>query len=162
MIKFIYKLFIGVLLATTIGMGIATFYPDPKAPEYPTEKYPYSQAEKTPSPADIQEQQAYDSKYKAFEVKRQQHSRNTALVAIALSLVILAISMTVLAKIDIFADGLLLGGIFTLLYGIIRSFGSGDQKFIFAATLIGLVAALVLGYLNFVKPKAPAEESRKT
>ena len=35
-LKFIYSIFIGVLFATLVGVGIAAFYPEPKPPEYPS------------------------------------------------------------------------------------------------------------------------------
>jgi len=34
-LRFVYIVFIGVLLATLVGVGIAAFYPGPKAPEPP-------------------------------------------------------------------------------------------------------------------------------
>lgn len=158
MIKFIYKLFIGVLLATTIGMGIETFYQKPVMPEYPVEKYPYNysgpvEEKSTLSPQSIKEQQTYDREIREYTKEREIYDRNTAVIAVSLSLVILVLSLTVLAKLDVIADGLLLGGIFTLLYGIIRSFGSGEQGFIFVTTLVGLVTAVILGYIHFILPE---------
>jgi len=154
-IKFVYKLFLGVLLAATIGMGIATFYPAPEMPKHPSDKYPHSSSEPSltgvPSPEQIEKQREYDEDYEQYNKQRERHDRNTAVIAVAVSLGLLLVSLTALTKIEIMADGVLLGGIFSLLYGIVRSFGSGDQKFIFVATLIGLIAALVLGYFKFVK-----------
>lgn len=158
MIQFIYKLFIGVLLATTIGMGIATFYPAPVMPEHPAEKYPYSQPTKehstaAPAPEQIRKQEEYDRKYRDYTQRQEHYSRNVALIAMGLSLAVLIVSLTVLTKADLIADGLILGGIFTLLYGIIGSFGSGEQKLIFLITLVSLLVVLVLGYIKFVKPE---------
>ncbi len=35
MLKFVYSFFLGLLLVIFVGMGVATFYESPKAPEYP-------------------------------------------------------------------------------------------------------------------------------
>ena len=35
MLKFVYSFFLGLLLVVFVGMGVASFYPSPKAPEYP-------------------------------------------------------------------------------------------------------------------------------
>lgn len=165
MIKFVYKLFLGILLATTIGMGIATFYDGPDTPEYPNQSSMHDSSKMTPAQQkDYNRQmQQYDQQYQRYEDLNKDYQRNVSLIAITLSVIVLIISLVALAKIDILADGLLLGGIFTLLYAIVMSFGSEDQKFIFVATLIGLVVALTLGYVKFVKPeqKAPPRKRKK-
>ena len=162
MIKFVYKLFLGVLLATTIGMGIATFYTSPKAPAYPDDLATYSSSEPTPAQQKKydRQMQKYNRDYERFEDLNKDYQRNVSIIAIALSIVILIVSLVTLAKIDILADGMLLGGILTLLYAIIASFWTEDQKFIFVATLIGLIVALALGYIKFVKPEQKQKPSR--
>lgn len=160
--KFVYKLFIGILLAATIGLGVATFYPRPTMPEYPPETYPNSKTMlDTPAPVDLERQHEYERNYKEFEKVARLHERNTAMVVIGLSLIIVVVAMTVLSKVDVISDGLMVGGTLTLVYGIMRSFGSGDQKFIFVSTLVGLLVALVLGYNNFVKPEKPVKKRKK-
>jgi hypothetical protein len=159
MVQVIYKLFLGVLLATTIGMGIATFYQAPDAPEYPREN-PNAIID-NPSPGQTKEQLQYERDYDGYSETNKVYDRNVAMIAVILSLVVLALSLTVLSKVSVIADGLLLGGIFTLLYGIIRSFGPGEEKFIFLTTLVGLITVLVLGYLRFIKPTLSAESAAK-
>jgi hypothetical protein len=51
------------------------------------------------------------------------------------------------------ADGILLGGVFTTIYGIIRGLMSEDTKFRFIIVTVGLIIALVLGYIKFIKNK---------
>lgn len=162
MVKFVYKLFIGILLAATIGLGVATFYPRPEMPEYPPETYPYTRVvEDTPALVDYEKEREYQRKHEEFNRKFKVHERNTALIVIGLSLLIVVVAMTMLSKVDVISDGLMVGGTLTLVYGIMRSFGSGDQKFIFASTLVGLLVALVLGYNNFVKPEKPVKKRKK-
>jgi hypothetical protein len=157
MVKVIYTIFIGILLATSIGVGIAAFYPGPKAPDYPNESVPYKTVPATENPTTqeirpSESQLAFEKKIKEHQKASEVYNRNVALAAVGFSIAILIISLTFLHSIQMIADGLLLGGVFTLVYGIIRSFGSGEQKFMFAITTLGFVIALVLGYIKFIKP----------
>ena len=52
----------------------------------------------------------------------------------------------------VIADGAMIGGIFTLLYSIIRGFQADDAQFRFVLVTVGLIIALVLGYLKFIRP----------
>lgn len=61
-------------------------------------------------------------------------------------------SLTVVKNLIYIADGVLLGGVLTLLYSIVRGFGSQDTMFRFVVVSIGLVIALLLGYIKFIKP----------
>ena len=152
MIAFVYKLFIGILLATTLGMGIAAFYPAPTAPEYPQSEY-ISKPE-AGTPQNNEKIGEFERESKAYDTQRKRYDRDVAVAAVALSLVTLVISLTVLVRFDVIADGIVLGSMLTLLYGIIRSFGSGEEKFIFLTTLAGFTTVLILGYINFVRPAA--------
>jgi hypothetical protein len=54
-------------------------------------------------------------------------------------------------KIKIMADGVMLGGLFTLLYSLGRGFASESSKYVFAVTTMGLAIVLYLGYHRFVR-----------
>jgi hypothetical protein len=67
--------------------------------------------------------------------------------------IILAISLVFLSKIKMIADGILLGGVFTTIYAIIRGLISEDTKFRFLIVALGLIVALTLGYIKFIRAK---------
>jgi hypothetical protein len=69
------------------------------------------------------------------------------------AIIILVLSLTLLAKIKMIADGILLGGVFVALYGVIRGLMTEDPQFRFLIITIGLIVALVLGYIKFIRPK---------
>jgi hypothetical protein len=54
-------------------------------------------------------------------------------------------------KIMVIADGVLLGGVLTLTYSIVRGFNTNDDIYRFLVVGAGLAAAMILGYLKFVK-----------
>lgn len=156
MIKFVYTLFVGILLAALVGVGIAAFYPGPKTPE-PSLSMKYGQPcetlkDETASQQVRQEQEEFDKKMVAFQEQNKKYSRNTSIIAIIAAILILIISLTLFKKILIIADGLLLGGVLTLAYGIIMGFGSGDNIFRFFVVCVGLIVSLFLGYIKFIKP----------
>ena len=162
MLKNLYALFLGLILATFVGVGIATFYVAPKAPDYPTalNQPPPTVADKQFDQQRTADQVKFDADQKAFQTVEAHYNRNVSGIVIAFAVLFLAISLIFEAKIAIIADGLLLGGIFTLLYGIIRGFMSDQMTYRFVVISIGLVIALILGYVKFarVHPNHPARQ----
>lgn len=154
MLKYIYTFFIGVLLATFIGVGIAAFYEGPKPPEFPVEDtVPYKEIPSASQSAFDRDQQIrHEQAYRDYQAVNKVYSRNVSIITIILSVLILVISLTMLKKLDLLSDGLLLGGLFTELYSIVRGFESQDNKFRFVVVSIGLATSLIVGYLKFIKP----------
>lgn len=153
-LRLVYTFFIGVLFAAFVGFGIAAFYPQPKEPEYPSE-LKVTRPEERVSEAVFNQlknkQEKYDEEMKAFQSKMEVYNRNVALIAIVASIITLIISLTLFNKILLIADGLLLGGVFTLIYSIIRGIASGNDKFRFILVSISFLIAIALGYLKLIK-----------
>lgn len=78
------------------------------------------------------------------------YNRNVALIAIVASIITLFVSLTFFKQILLIADGLLLGGVFTLIYSIIKGIASDDDKFRFLMVSAGFIIAVVLGYLKLI------------
>ncbi len=155
-LQFIYTLFIGILVATFIGLGIDAFYEKPTPPEYPKE-LSYPQVNSDPSKpyiqseTDRQRQIEYDQKQKDYEKKFKVYNQNVSIIALVFSVIVLVVSLTLMKNLLLLSDGLLLGGVLTLLYSVIRGFMSDSSKFRFAVVTVSLVAALIVGYIKFVK-----------
>ncbi len=153
-LKFVYTLFIAFLFAALVGFGIAAFYISPKEPEYPSELKVTRPEERVSESIFNQlksKQEQYDADLKIFFDQMKTYNRNVALIAIAASIITLFVSLTFFKQILLIADGLLLGGVFTLIYSIIRGIASGDDKFRFLMVSAGFVIAVVLGYLKLIK-----------
>jgi hypothetical protein len=151
-IRWLYTIFLSVLLVTFVGVGIAAFYKSPKFPEYPAAlKYPETQPITSQSAQTIQQQKDFDKKQTDFTEKNERYNKNVSTIAIVASLLILVLSISLLSKILYLSDGLLLGGVLTLGYAIIRGFGTGDEIFRFFVVSIGLIVAIFLGYWKFVR-----------
>jgi hypothetical protein len=153
-LKLIYTFLIGIFLAVFVGVGIAAFYPAPKYPEAPLSiKYCSSDAGKLQ--VDNEELKAeaekYDKTEREYRAKSQIYNRNVSTMALVASILIVIASLTFFKKILLIADGLLLGGVLTLLYSVIRGFEADDNMFRFVVVSIGLIISLFLGYVKFIK-----------
>jgi hypothetical protein len=150
LIKYVYVVFMGLLLACFVGFGIAAFYKAPKMPEYPA-SYNYS-TDASPSAQAVMEKKRYDDEFEVYRKAESEYSKYVSAIAIVASIIMLVISLTLFRSILIIADGLLLGGVLTLAYGIMRGFSSEDDTFRFVVVSVGLLITLTLGYVKFVKP----------
>lgn len=157
LIKYVYIVFLGLILATFVGVGIAAFYKGPTYPDTPAMlKYarPYPETTTaTPSGEYIKEQEAFDAKSKEFQKSLENYNRNVSMISVGFAILMLVLSLTLFKQILVIADGLLLGGVLTLAYSIVRGFSSNDDVFRFLVVAVGLGAALILGYLKFVAPQ---------
>lgn len=156
LIKYVYIVFLGIILATFVGVGIAAFYKGPVYPETPVSlKYsrPFIEpAASTPSAEYIKEQEAFDAKSKQFQKDMEIYNRNVSMIAIAFSILMLVLSLSFFKKIFVIADGLLLGGVLTLAYSVVRGFSTNDDIFRFLVVGAGLIIAMILGFIKFVQP----------
>jgi hypothetical protein len=156
LIKYVYIVFIGILLAAFVGVGIAAFYKGPKPPEYPVElQYPEIKENAymaTPSAERVKLQQEQDSQFKEFRNRDEIYQRNVSIIALVAAVIMLVISLTLLKQIQVIADGLLLGGVITLGYSVVRGFGSNDDMVRFMVVSASLLVTIILGYIKFVRP----------
>lgn len=153
-LKIIYTFFIGILLATFVGVGIAAFYTGPKFPEPPA-ILKYCSPDITQSVSKYAEfkkdAESYDKTLQNYQQQSQVYNRNVSIVSLIAALIIVILSLTFFKSILVIADGLLLGGVVSLLYSIVRGFQSEDNMFRFFVVAVGLVVSLILGYIKFIK-----------
>lgn len=156
-LKLIYTFFLGILIALFVGLGIDAFYPGPTAPDYPSE---LSIAKPECGNYDQLkiEQEKFDQAQKDFNEKSKVYNRNVSIVSLVAAIIIMIASFTLLSKIKMIADGILLGGAFATVYSIIRGLMSEDSRFRFLVVTAGLIITLVLGYIKFIKPKEGKSE----
>jgi hypothetical protein len=156
-LKFIYTFFIGVLISLFVGLGIAAFYEQPKPPNFSTfplqAKYPPPDQTQYSSYSAEMDKQQRESQVRSdqFQKQMQIYNRNVSIIAIVSAIIILVLSLTWFNKLLLIADGVLLGGLFTLMYSVIRGMETNDNKFRFFLVAVGLVIALILGYIKFIK-----------
>jgi hypothetical protein len=90
------------------------------------------------------------------------YNRNVSIMTLVAATILVAISLLFEQRIKILSDGFMLGGIFTLLYSIGRSFAAQDSKLTFLTVSIGLAVAIALGYFRFIRPQTvPASKKKR-
>ncbi len=160
-LKIIYSLFLALLVALFVGVGIAAFYPAPTMPEYPRELTAPAPATIDGNTAESLDQkmvrEKYDADQKQFRKDDATYNKNVSIIAVVAAVIILVISLTLFQTIHLISDGLLFGGVLTLLYGIIRGFMGDSNQIRFVVVAVGLIIALVVGYLKFIKPEKQAK-----
>jgi len=159
-LQVLYMIFLGIIIAVFCGLGIDTFYPGPVAPEYPTvlqnEQYKTAPAT-TQTPEELAAQKEFDAAQKQYQNDLKPYSRNASMIAIVLAVLALSLSLIVLVKWEVIANGVLLGGIFTMAYSIILGMQSEDPKFRFFLVTAGVAITFALGYLKFVRAHKEVE-----
>lgn len=156
MLKVIYVFFLGLLLSIAVGVGVTAFYPEPEAPTYPDAAQDYSDASEQQ-----QAQQEYDKQLAEYNEKLNTYNRNVSLIVLGFAVAFLVVSLALHAKADVVSDGLLLGGLLSLIYSVFRGFNADDERYTFALVVVGIIIALVLGYFKFIKPQAtPAKKAK--
>ncbi|MGZ6005719.1 MAG: hypothetical protein ACXWLH_06275 [Candidatus Saccharimonadales bacterium] len=150
-LKLVYTFFLGLLLAIFVGVGIATFYPGPTAPKYPTELNTYG---KELTAQEVQVQRAFDKRNEQYQEAMKPYNRNVSIITLIAAVIFLAISLLIEQNMKVIADGVMFGGHFTLIYSIGRGFASENSKYVFVVVSVSLVIVLYLGYHRFVRERA--------
>jgi hypothetical protein len=147
-LKLAYIFFLGILLAIFVAVGVITFYPSPKTVEYPVELSSPATGFNTNQ---ISLQNNYNLKMQQYNNDIKTYDRNTSIITLGAAVIFLVVSIIFEKKIKIIADGVMLGGLFTLIYSIGRGFASQNTKYTFLAVTVDLVIVLYLGYHRFVR-----------
>lgn len=159
----IFALFLGVIVALVVGVGVNTFHPNPADEtraelEQLYQSQQFSMAEKADqaAPATADDQRLDARILQLEELARQQEqdwAAATSVVVVILATVLLAaaVALARVAAAWVFSTGLLLGGIFTMLYGVVLSMMSGQSVLRFVLLLAALLITSGLGYLRFVR-----------
>jgi len=148
-----------VILGALIALGIAAFYPEPVAPTYPA--YPPSAPVAPCASGDSQclqqnqqieaQQQAaqdqFNAQEQAYEDAMQVYNRNLFIIANVIGVIIFAIGFWLIFGATVSSlgvpIGMMLAGLWSIVYGYARGWGSIDDQLKFFVRLV--IAVLVIG-----------------
>ena len=167
-LQIIFSFFLGIMVVAFIGVGVNTFYPSPDRSELEAlyqEREQIDQSRGKTGELTPAEQAAYTklSEEITAEEERMQEfqdvwARNTSIILIAFATLIMGISLSRADQLRVISSGLLLGGLFAMVYGAGWSFAGSDSKARFAVVTVALVVTIALGYAKFVRAHEAAEE----
>jgi hypothetical protein len=149
MLKALYAIAIAFLVVAFVGFGISAFYPEPRYPAYPNVGERTRPENRTPEQKEKIEE--YRQKEKAYRENISTYNLIVASISIGAAVLLLVGSIVWLSRLAVIGDGVALGAVFTLFYGLIRAFISNNEQFRFVAVAIGLVIVIALVYWRFVR-----------
>lgn len=132
--KILYTLLIGIVYVFVIGSAIAVFYPQPAYP--------------APLPAPTPQQSATISQN--FTEKLQTYHQRVAIILLIISLLTMGVGYLLRTKNMPIGQGIVFGGVFTLIYSFTTSLDANNTKLSFAISLIGFIVVIALGYFVFL------------
>jgi Flp pilus assembly protein TadB len=158
-VNFVLGLATAVILAALIALGIAAFYPAPVAPSYPNTVVvapivpcPSNDTACVQNNAKIEAQQQaaqdqYNNAETAYENAISIYNRNLFIIANIVGIIVFAIGFWLIFGLALASNavpvGLMLAGLWSIIYGYARGWGSvGDQLKFFVGLVI---AALIIG-----------------
>jgi len=151
-IEIIYTFFLSILITLFFGLGISAFYTSPEPPEYPKVlSMPTKDILDTQTQEQIDAQINFDKANEDYAVVLADYNQKVSIITLILAVSALAISLIFLGNIYVLSNGLLLGGVFTLIYSMIRGFMADNNQYRFIIVSIGLLITLALGYIKFIK-----------
>ena len=167
----IFGFFLGLMVTSFIGVGVYTFYPPPDRPyrdqivslERQQQEVRASKAATELTDAErekIQElQREINSAQDHIRIASEGWGRRTSIILIALATLAMAVSLVRAVQLPVIANGLLLGGVFTMIYGVGWVIAADSSTVRFFVMTAALAITLALGYVRFVRQRdaAPAD-----
>lgn len=148
-LRTVYTVLLGVLLALFVGLGVAAARPGPEAPE-PAPELVAAQQSRELTPEEEQRWAEHLRGHEEWEDRSARHHRDVGLIALAGSVLLLVLSLLAERRRPVLAGGLLLGSLLGLLHSVVRSLLSQDTLVAFGVVTAALVQVLYVGYRRYV------------
>ena len=163
----IFSFFLGLMVLALIGIAVNTIYPTPQPTMQQNLDKLYRELEPYQSKAPSELKAADRAKRDEIQAKidtlqKQQEdvmkvwARNTSIVLIVLATAVMGISLVRSEQLRVLSNGLLLGGVFTMLYGVGWIIASGESWARLVVIFFATAITIALGYVKFVRMKQAA------
>jgi hypothetical protein len=168
-LRTIFSFFLGLMLVAFAGVGVYTFYPPPD--EFNTQIRELNRREEMIRDSRPADQLTEEDRAEIREVNQERYAlqdasreaqrpwgRTTSIILMVTATLAMAVSLIRADQLPVISNGLLLGGVFTMLYGVGWIIATDVSKARFVVMAIALVITLALGYLRFVRSGKTAAE----
>lgn len=165
-LKTIFSFFLGLMLVSFIGVGAYTFHPPPEAHQDRDEEFqrrtqeverarPWGQL----TPAEQEEVEAIEREQREIAeaelAARNAWGLRTSIILILFATLAMAVSLVRADQLPVISNGLLLGGVFTMVYGVGWIITTDQTVTRFAVMTVALIITLGLGWVRFVRTGEP-------
>ncbi len=159
----IFSFFLGLMVTAFVGVGVYTFHPSPQTElnRQIRDLIRQEQAIRNARPPNDsttavrdQIQELSDERNEltdAGQVTREEWGRSTSIILITFATLAMAISLVRADRLPVISNGLLLGGVFTMLYGVGWIVATDTSVTRFVVMTVALLITLALGYVRFVR-----------
>jgi hypothetical protein len=160
-LRTIFSFFLGLMFTAFAGVGVYTFYPPSE--EFNTQIRDLDRREeivRDSRPADrlteedrAQIQELNLQRYAledAYEEAQRPWGRTTSIILMVTATLAMVVSLVRASQLPVISNGLLLGGVFTMLYAVGWIIATDSSIARFVVMAIALLITLALGYLRFV------------
>lgn len=161
-LRTIFSFFLGLMLTAFVGVGVYTFHPPPD--QYDRQIQELGRREsvirnaRSPtqlSPAEQSQIEEIDRQRRDLVEKAAQErkpwGRSTSVILIVFATLAMAVSLVRADQLPVISNGLLLGGLFTMLYGVGWIVATDTSVTRFLVMTAALAITLGLGYVRFVR-----------
>lgn len=161
-LRTIFSFFLGLMLTAFVGVGVYTFHPPPE--QFDSQIRDLSRREQAVRTSKAPDQLTAADRDQIQEIERQRNklvdaaaearkpwARSTSVILIVFATLAMAVSLVRADQLPVISNGLLLGGLFTMLYGVGWTVATDTSITRFAVMTAALVITLGLGYVRFVR-----------
>jgi uncharacterized protein HemX len=162
----IFSFFLGLMVLAFIGIGVNTFFPSP-ATQHEQEQQAISRQIESINAKNQNKSLDATDQAKIQKLQDQQNAlqdkinaetkawaRTTSIILVIFATFVMGISLLLSDQLRVLSNGLLLGGLFTMLYGIGWVIFSGSSTARFVVIPFALAVSIGLGYVKFVRQRA--------
>jgi hypothetical protein len=165
----IFSFFLGLMVLAFVGVGANTFYPSPAEQHEQqlqdltrqrdevhvrAEGHDLDTAQQAEMDRIIAEENALR---RTIDDEMKGWARITSIILVVLATLVMSVSLVRGEQLRVLGNGLLLGGLFTMVYGVGWVVFSGSSVTRFVVMAFALAVAIGLGYVKFVRRRARGE-----
>jgi hypothetical protein len=167
-LQLIFAFFLGLMITSFFGVGVYTFYPPRIEPFNETTRALHDEKQLLFEGRGVEgltedqkaEVEALNAKIHETGEQLREHqeawTRTSSIILLLLATLAMGVSLVRADQLPVINNGLLLGGIFTMLYGTGWILASGESQLRFWTMGFALLVTLALGYVRFVRGRAAA------
>lgn len=171
----IFSFFLGLMVTAFAGVGVYTFHPPPQEPMLRQIQI-LDREEVTVRDSRPPEQLTADDRARIEELNvarnelrdaareaQQGWGRSTSIILIIFATLVMAVSLVRADQLPVLGNGILLGGLFTMVYGIGWIIATDTSIVRFVVMTVAFGITLALGYVRFVRGRVappPAVQDR--
>ncbi|MBK8459018.1 MAG: hypothetical protein IPL43_01365 [Micropruina sp.] len=127
-LQVIFSFFLGVVVVAFVGIGVNTFYPEPAFTDGSWD----------------------DARHAGWRL-------TTSVILLICATAVMVVSLVRSELAPVISNGILLGGVFTMIYAVGVSASAGNEWPRFVVITFALLVTVGIGYLKFARVRASAE-----